>query len=51
MNREAWQATVHGVAKSQTQLSMRAHTYHEYNKYAVEPGEGEGKWFFSPIHM
>ena len=22
----AWQATVHGVAKSQTQLSMRAHT-------------------------
>ena len=24
MDREAWQATVHGVAKSQTQLSNRA---------------------------
>ena len=26
MNRGAWQATAHGVAKSQTQLSMNAHT-------------------------
>ena len=24
MGREAWQATVHGVTKSQTQLSMHA---------------------------
>ena len=29
-------------SQSQTQLSMRAHTCHEYNKYTVEPGE-EGK--------
>ena len=42
MNRGAWRPTVDGVAKSQTQLSMRAHTYHEYNKYTVEPGE-EGR--------
>ena len=27
MDREAWQATVHGVAKSQTQLSTPAHTH------------------------
>ena len=26
MNRGAWQATVHGVAKSQTRLSMHART-------------------------
>ena len=27
MEREVWQATVHGVTKSQTQLSARAHTH------------------------
>ena len=27
MDREAWQATVHGVTKSQTELSDRAHTH------------------------
>ena len=27
MDRGAWQTTVHGVAKSQTQLSARTHTY------------------------
>ena len=27
MNRGAWQATVHGVSKSQTQLSNYKHTY------------------------
>ena len=27
MDRGAWQAKVHGVTKSQTQLSMHAHTY------------------------
>ena len=27
MNRGAWQATVHGIRKSQTRLSMHAHTY------------------------
>ena len=32
MDREAWQATVHGVAMSQTQLSDRAcmHTHKDY---------------------
>ena len=31
MNRGAWQATVHGVAKSQTQLSTHTRTYtHTY---------------------
>ena len=27
MDRGAWQATVHGVAKSRTRLSARAHTH------------------------
>ena len=27
MNRGAWQATVHGIRKSQTRLSMHAHIY------------------------
>ena len=27
MDREAWQATVHGVAKSQTELSEWTHTH------------------------
>ena len=27
MNREAWRATVHGVAKSQTRLSDRTDSY------------------------
>ena len=27
MDRGAWQVTVHGVAKSQTQLSTRTHTH------------------------
>ena len=27
--RGAWQATVHGVGKSRTKLSMHAHTHHE----------------------
>ena len=27
MGRGAWHATVHGVAKSRTQLSMHTHTY------------------------
>ena len=27
IDRRAWQATVHGVAKSQTWLSMHAHTH------------------------
>ena len=27
MDREAWQTTVHGVAKSWTRLSMHAHIY------------------------
>ena len=27
MDRGAWRATVHGVAKSQTRLSVRAHTH------------------------
>ena len=28
MDREAWWATVHGVKKNQTQLSMHAHMYY-----------------------
>ena len=27
MDREAWQATVHGVTQSQTQLSTHTHTH------------------------
>ena len=26
MDRKTWQATVHGIAKSQTRLTMHAHT-------------------------
>ena len=29
MDREAWQATVHGVAKSRIQLSNKRHPYNE----------------------
>ena len=32
MDIRAWQATVHGVTKSQIQLSMRAHTHRYYEK-------------------
>ena len=32
MDRRAWGATVYGIAKNQTQLSMRAHTHiHTHN--------------------
>ena len=37
MDRRAWQATVHGVTKSQTQLSMHA------CKHGVTPGRGVGR--------
>jgi len=29
IDKGAWQATVHGIARSQTQLSTRVHVYHE----------------------
>ena len=32
MNRGAWWATVHGVAKSQTQLNTQAHKAKDYKK-------------------
>ena len=32
MDRGAWQATVHGVAKSWTRLSTHAHMYHTFKK-------------------
>ena len=37
MDRRAWQATVHGVTKSQTQLSMHV------CKHGVTPGRGVGR--------
>ena len=37
MNRGAWQATVHGVAKSQTQLSTHTRTYIHMYMYITEP--------------
>ena len=33
MNRGAWQAIVHGVAKSPTGLSTHEHTYQRYKVY------------------
>ena len=35
MDRGAWQATVHGVAKSQIQLSEQAHTLDKENTETV----------------
>ena len=38
MDRRAWQATAHGVAKSRTRLSPRAHTYSCCGAQALELG-------------
>ena len=35
MDREAWQATVHEVTKSQTLLSTHAHTYTYIHTYII----------------
>ena len=35
MDRRAWQATVHGVTKSQTRLSDYAHTHVYIDKYIM----------------
>ena len=36
MDRGVWQATVHGVAKSQTRLSEHTHTPHKINKPKIQ---------------
>ena len=41
MNRGAWRATVSGVKKSQTQLSIRAHIYSHKDQVTVA-GEFQG---------
>ena len=38
MDREAWQATIHGVARSQTQLSM--HAYYQLISPFINSFEG-----------
>ena len=47
MDRGAWQATVHGVAKSRTRLSDEAHAHtHAYNRVLILPvlcGDLNGK--------
>ena len=44
MDRGAWLATVHGVAKSQTRLSNLTFTFHFHalEKEMVLPGESQG---------
>ena len=44
MNRGAWQATVHGVAKSLTQLS-NFHFHLEKDSFIALPGKGEHSGF------
>ena len=46
MNRGAWRATVHGVAKSWTRLSM--HTLSQSNSYAKEASYGAV--YSGPLH-
>ena len=50
MDRGAWRATVHGVTKSQTQLSTHTHTHtHTHTQLSVEtdrskvPGSNNSK--------
>ena len=38
MDREAWRAAVHGVAKSRTPLSMHTHTLSQGDKALIEAG-------------
>ena len=38
MDREAWYATVHGVAKSQTRLSRHARKYRDPKKIGTRSG-------------
>ena len=52
MEMEAWEATVHAVAKSQTQLSNLACVWHsliDYGILAQVPGT-EPMWLFSQIY-
>ena len=42
MHRGAWWATVHGIAKSQTQLSVCTHT--KINKGQLDSAIPEGPW-------
>ena len=44
MNRGAWWAIVHGVAKSQTQLSARAHTHTHTHTYTLCSKREFGSW-------
>ena len=49
MDRGAWQATVHGVAKSWTQLSTDTHTYthtHTHTHASAEVKEAEVDQFY-----
>ena len=41
LDRGAWPATVHGVAKSRTQLSVHAHTYGPWRSLKVRQQSGE----------
>ena len=41
MDRGAWQATVHALMNSQTQLNMQAYTYHPWNHLPLPNSEDE----------
>ena len=43
MDRGAWQATVHGLAKSETRLRDRAHKYYEFTGIQIRGCYGESQ--------
>ena len=47
MDRGAWQATVHALINSQTQLNMQAHTYHPWNHLPLFNSEDESIIIFN----
>ena len=51
MDRVAWQATVHGVAKSRTRLRIYTHSVRFKQKVAVVSYEKWAKLFMSIFHL
>ena len=54
MDREAWRAAVHGVAKSQTRLSYFTFTFHFHaleNTPVFLPGESQGRGSLVGFHL
>ena len=56
MDRGAWWAAVHGVAKSQTRLSISTFTFMQWRRKwqptpVFLPGESQGRWNLVGCHL